>query len=172
MADRSTPVRPGDDSIPIISLTESKNRTPSPGRRAHLRSKSQELSSRVGNKMMQKLESMDSKRSGSENPSSMQDRLLNMYVYFRCFLISHFAQVIHIHIHPIVVRDHAMLYCKRLYSKASHLKSPLVIEHFHRHYRIYHEPALFLFFDLRIYHVSVITHPHQLHFLAASCKRI
>lgn len=69
------------EPIPVIQVTShGGERTPSPsGRRAHFRSHSQgrldNITSRIGDKVFEKLESKK-----SEGPNTIQDRLLNLYV--------------------------------------------------------------------------------------------
>ena len=78
MDDNGFSIANRDEPIPVIRVTshDGQDRTPSPGRRAHIRSKSQEALSRVSGKVMDKMESKK-----AEGSSSMQDRLMNLYVF-------------------------------------------------------------------------------------------
>lgn len=86
MDDNGLSIGNREDDIPVIRVTSHDNddRTSSPGgKRAHLRSKSQEALSRVTGKIADKMESAQKK----EVSNSMQDRLLNLYVYHVIHLI-------------------------------------------------------------------------------------
>src|SRR5690348_14804919 len=89
MDDNGFSIANRDEPIPVITVTDhlGEDRAPSStsGKRAHLRSKSQDALSRVGGKVM---DEMDSSSKQAESSNSMQDRLLNLYVVAAILSIS------------------------------------------------------------------------------------
>lgn len=68
-----------DDPIPVVSVTSPPDGTSSPARSERPHGKRETLKqSTPAVKLKEKLEELDSHRSGS--PGSIQDRLLNVYV--------------------------------------------------------------------------------------------